>query len=97
MIGQMFQLPCMIEKWTPKFLTLFTTFYDLSVLRNLFSNAEIRQFGGSRTEGLKELISDEQFVMEDWTIDEYGDLVEARERPVPMPGVNKGPYYTVYY
>ena len=42
----------MIEKPQPDLLTLSTTFYELSVSRNLFSKAEIRQFGESGTEGL---------------------------------------------
>ena len=33
-------------------MTLFTIFYDLSVSRNFFSMAEMRQFGGARTDGL---------------------------------------------
>ena len=44
----------MIEKPRPDLLTLCTTFYDLSVSRNFFSKAKIRQFGESGTEGLKE-------------------------------------------
>ena len=51
-IRQMFQLHCMIEKLWPDFLTLSTTFYHLLVSRNLFSKAEIRQFGTSGTEGI---------------------------------------------
>ena len=51
-ILQMFQLQFIIEKLRPDLLTLFTTFYDLSVSRDLFSKAEIRQFGESGTEGL---------------------------------------------
>ena len=51
-IRQMFQLQGMIGKPRPDLLTLSTTFYDLSVSRNLFSKAEIRQFGESVTEGL---------------------------------------------
>ena len=43
----------MIEQWTPDLLTLSTTFYDLSVSCDLFSNAEMRQFGASGTEVLK--------------------------------------------
>ena len=42
----------MIEKPRPDLLTLSTTFYDLSVSRNLFSKAKIRQFGESGIEGL---------------------------------------------
>ena len=49
----MFQLEFIIEKWMPDLLTLSTTFYDASVSRNLFSKAEMRQFGASGTEGLK--------------------------------------------
>ena len=43
----------MIEKPRPDLLTLSTTFYDLPVLRNLFSKVKIRQFGESGTEGLR--------------------------------------------
>ena len=43
----------MIEKWTPELLTLFMTFYDVSVLCNRFSSTEMRQFGASGTDGLK--------------------------------------------
>ena len=39
------------EKSTPEILTLYTTFYDLSVPRNLFSKTEMRQFGALGTEG----------------------------------------------
>ena len=46
----------MIEKPRPDFLTLSTTFYDLSVSRNLFSKAEMRQFGTSGTEGLNSFL-----------------------------------------
>ena len=51
-LWQIFQLKCMIEKSRPVLLTFSTAFYDLSVLRNLFSKAEIRQFGVSGFEGL---------------------------------------------
>ena len=51
-IRQMFQLQFMIEKPRPDLLTLSTTFYDVSVLCNLFSKAEMRQFGASGTDGL---------------------------------------------
>ena len=37
----------MIEKPTPDVLTLITTSYDVSVSRNPFSKAEMRQFGAS--------------------------------------------------
>ena len=50
----MFQLQIMIEKRTPDLLTPSTTFHDVSVLRNCFSKTEMRQFGASRTDGLKE-------------------------------------------
>ena len=43
----------MIEKPRPDILTLSTTFYDLSVTRNLFSKCEMRQFGASGTEELR--------------------------------------------
>ena len=46
-IRQMFQLQFMIEKWMPDLLTPSTTFYDVSVLWNLFSKAGMRQFGAS--------------------------------------------------
>ena len=42
----------MIEKRTPKVLKLFTTFYDLSVSRNLFSTAKMRQFRAAGAEGV---------------------------------------------
>ena len=48
----MLQLKFMTEKWRPELLTLFTAFYDLSVSRYLFSNAEKRQFGAAGIEGL---------------------------------------------
>ena len=51
-IRQMFQFQCLIEKPRPDFLT----FYDLSVSRNLFSKAEMRQFGTSGTEGLNSFL-----------------------------------------
>ena len=44
-IWELFQLQFMIEK--PDALTLFSTFYDLSVSCDLFSKAEMRQFGAS--------------------------------------------------
>ena len=40
----------MIEKTWPDLLALFTTFYDLSVWRSLYSKAEMRQFGASAYE-----------------------------------------------
>ena len=40
-------LHCMIVKPWPDVLTLSTTFYDLSVSRNLFSKTEMRQSGAS--------------------------------------------------
>ena len=46
----------MIEKPTPDVLTLSTTFYDVSVSRNLFAKAEMRLFGASGTDGLIYLI-----------------------------------------
>ena len=52
-ILQMFSLQYMIETSRPDLLTLSTTFYDLSLSHNLFSKAEVRQFGASGTEGLK--------------------------------------------
>ena len=55
-IRQIFQLQCMIEKPRPVLLTQPTEFYDLSVSRNLFSKAEMRQFGASGTEGLRIII-----------------------------------------
>ena len=42
----------MIEKRRPDVLTLFKTFYDLSVSRNIFSKAEMRLFGVSGSEEL---------------------------------------------
>ena len=42
----------MIEKQRPDVLILSTAFYDLSVLRNIFSKAEMRQFRVVETEGL---------------------------------------------
>ena len=49
----MFQLSFMIEKRWPDVLTIFTTFYDLSVSRNLFSKAEVRQVRAAGTEELR--------------------------------------------
>ena len=46
-IWQMSHLQFIIEKTLPDLLTLSRTFNDLSVACNLFSNAEMRQFGGS--------------------------------------------------
>ena len=43
----------MIEKWTPDLLTQPTTFYDLSVSRNLVFKAEMRLFGASGTDRLR--------------------------------------------
>ena len=40
------------RKTTPDVLTLSASFYDLPVSRNLFSKAELRQFGSSGTVGL---------------------------------------------
>ena len=51
-IRQIFPLQCMIQKPRPDLLTLSTTFYDLSVSCNIFSKAEMRQFGASGTQGL---------------------------------------------
>ena len=51
----MFQLHLMIEKWTPDLLTLSTIFYAASVSRNLFSKAEMSQFGASGTERLTDV------------------------------------------
>ena len=51
-IRQIFPLQCMIQKPRPDLLTLSTTFYDLSVSCNLFSKAEMRQFGALGTQGL---------------------------------------------
>ena len=42
----------MIEEPPSDVLTLFTTFYDLSVSRNLSKMAEMRKFGASVMEGL---------------------------------------------
>ena len=53
----MFKLQFMIEKPTPDVLTLPTTFYDLSVSRNLFAKAEMPQFGTSGTEGLNNILN----------------------------------------
>ena len=50
-IRQIFQLQFMIEKPRPDLLTLSKTLYDLSVSRNLFSKAEMRQFGASGSDG----------------------------------------------
>ena len=52
LILQMFQLQFMKGKLTPDFLTLPTTFYDVSVSCNRFSKTEMRQFGASGTDGL---------------------------------------------
>ena len=53
MIWQIMQLQFMIEKPWPNILTLSTILYDFSVSRNLFSMAEMPQFGAAGTEGLK--------------------------------------------
>ena len=50
----MFHLLFMIEKAQPDVLTLSMILHDLSVSRNLFSKAEMRQFGTSETEGLSD-------------------------------------------
>ena len=42
------------EKPRPDFLTLHTTFYDVSVAFNLFPKTGMRQFGASGTGGLRE-------------------------------------------
>ena len=42
----------MIETPRPGVLTLFTTFYDLSVSRNIFSKVEKRIFGATGIKGL---------------------------------------------
>ena len=47
------QLHFMIETLRSDFLTLSTTFCDLSVSNNLFSKAEKRQFGAVGTKGLR--------------------------------------------
>ena len=51
-ICQMFHFRRMVEKPRSDRVTLYNTFYDLSVSRNLFSKAKMRQFGESGTEGL---------------------------------------------
>ena len=43
----------MIGKLSTDVLALFTTFDDLSVLRNLFSKTEKRRFGAAGTEMLR--------------------------------------------
>ena len=48
-IWHMFELQFMIKKWSPDLLTRSTTLYDVCVLCNLFSKAEMRQFGASGT------------------------------------------------
>ena len=48
----MLKLQCMIEKPWVDLLTLHTTFYDVSVSYNRFSNTEMRQFDTSGTDGL---------------------------------------------
>ena len=42
-----------LVKCTPEILKLSTAFYVLSVSHNRFSMTEMRQFGASRTEGLR--------------------------------------------
>ena len=51
----MSQLQFIIAKPPPDVVTLSTTFYDLSVSHNLFSKAEMGQFGAARTDGLIDL------------------------------------------
>lgn len=43
----------MIEKWTLDVLTLSTRLYDFSVVRILFSKADMRHFSAAGIEGLK--------------------------------------------
>ena len=52
----MFQINFFIEKRQPDFLAQSTTFYELSVSRNLFLKVEMRQFGAAGTGGLRALI-----------------------------------------
>ena len=47
---QKFQLQFMIEKPTLDVLTLSTTSYDVSIPRNFFSKAEMRQFGAGENQ-----------------------------------------------
>ena len=49
----MFKLQFMIQKPQSDLLTLSMTFYNLSVSRNPFSRAKVRQFGQSGIEGLR--------------------------------------------
>ena len=42
------------EKTTPDLLTPSTTFYDVSVSCNIFSKAEMRQFGASGNHRIKD-------------------------------------------
>ena len=56
-IWQKCQPQFMTEKWRPDVLTLSTTFYDLTVSRNLFSKTEMRQFRTAETKGLNQIFS----------------------------------------
>ena len=51
-IWHVFQLQLMKDRWTPHLLKLSTTFYDVSVLCNIFWKTEMRQFGASGIDGL---------------------------------------------
>ena len=53
-VWQMSQLQFMIEKRRPDILTVCTKFYDFSVSRDLFSNAEMHQFGANGNQRILE-------------------------------------------
>ena len=54
-ILQMFLLQFMIENRQPDVSKVSTKFYECSVSRNLFSRAEMRQFGAARVDGLNSI------------------------------------------
>ena len=56
---KLFQFLFLREKLTSDVLTLSTTFYDLSVSRNLFETNEMSYFRAGGTVGLRDLPPDE--------------------------------------
>ena len=77
----MFQLHFMIEKWTPNFLTLSTTFYDVSVSCNRFPKTEIGQFGASGTDRLN---NSQPIVISDKDHKETAEKMETMDRLVGL-------------
>ena len=59
-ISQIIKLQLIIEKRRPEVLTLPLTFYHLTVSRNVFLEAEMRQLGAARTKGLKYYLRHDQ-------------------------------------